>query len=92
MDLLHRKSEPLSPWLPLCPAGGSYLRTLSSGRLGGSVVKHPTLDLGSGHDVTVCELEPCTGLCAAKQESAWDSLSPFLSVLLPLPLALCLSK
>ena len=27
-------------------------------------VKHPTLDFGSGHDLTVTEFEPHIGLCA----------------------------
>ena len=37
-------------------------------------VKHPTLDFGSGHDLTVREIEPCMGLCADGVEPAWDSL------------------
>ena len=44
------------------------------GRLGGSV-KRQTLDFGSGHDLTVCEIEPHIGLCADSVEPAWDSLS-----------------
>ena len=39
-------------------------------------VKHPTLGFGSGHDLTVHEFEPHTGLCAESTEPAWDSLSP----------------
>ena len=39
-------------------------------------VKYPTLDLGSGHDLMVHEIEPRVGLCT---DSAWDSLSPSLS-------------
>ena len=39
-------------------------------------VRRPTLDFGSGHDLTVRGFEP---------EPAWDSLSPDLSLLLPLP-------
>ena len=34
-----------------------------------------TLDFGSGHDLTVCEFEPCVGLCTDNVEPAWDSLS-----------------
>ena len=39
------------------------------------LAKHPTLDFGSGHDLTVCEFEPHIGLSADGTESAWDSLS-----------------
>ena len=53
-------------------------------------VKYPTLDFGSGHDLTVHETEPCIRLCTDSAEPAWDSLSPFLSALLLL--MLCLSK
>ena len=38
-------------------------------------VKHSTFDLGSGHDLTVREIEPCTGLCTDSMEPAWDSFS-----------------
>ena len=38
-------------------------------------VKRPTLDLSSGHDLTVCGFEPCVGLCADRVGPAWDSLS-----------------
>ena len=41
-------------------------------------VKHPTLDFGSGHDLTVREFEPDVGICADSVEPAWDSLSPSL--------------
>ena len=34
------------------------------------LVKHPTLDFGSGHDLTVRETEACTGLCADSAEPA----------------------
>ena len=57
------------------------------------LVKHPALDFSSGHDLTVPEFEPHTGLCTDSAEPAWDShsLSPSLS--LPLPTcALSLSK
>ena len=41
-------------------------------------VKRLTLDFGSGHDLTVHELESHVGLCADSVEPAWDSLSPSL--------------
>ena len=34
-----------------------------------------TLDFGSGHDLTVRELEPHIRSCADSVEPAWDSLS-----------------
>ena len=44
-------------------------------------VKCPTLDLGSGHDLTVHELELHMGLCCVSTESAWEfSLSLSLSL------------
>ena len=42
------------------------------------LVKHPTLDFGVGHDLTVRGIEPHVGLCAHSTELVWDSLSPFL--------------
>ena len=54
----------------------------------GIVVKRPTLDLGSGHDLVVCGIEPRVGLCADSAEPVWDSLSappqPALSLSLSL--------
>ena len=41
-------------------------------------VERLTLDLGSGHDLMVCEFEPHVRLCADSVEPAWDSLSPSL--------------
>ena len=43
-------------------------------------VRHLTLDFGSGHDLTVHEIEPRVGLCIDRTEPAWNPLS------LPLPL------
>ena len=43
------------------------------------LVDHPTLDLGSGHDLAVCETKSLIGLCADSAEPAWDSFSPSLS-------------
>ena len=40
------------------------------------LVKRPTLDLGSGHDLPVHEFEPHIGLCTDGVEPAWDSVSP----------------
>ena len=45
------------------------------------LVKPLTLDLGSGHDLTVGEIEPCIGLCTNSMEPAWSSLSPSVSAL-----------
>ena len=47
-------------------------------------VKLPTLDVSSGHDLMVREMEPRVGLCADSMDPAWDSLSPCLSAPLPL--------
>ena len=46
---------------------------MSVGRRGGSV-KCLTLDLGSGHDLTVREFKPRIGLCADSADPAPDSL------------------
>ena len=48
---------------------------------GGAWVAQSTLDFGSGHDLTVCEIEPRTWLFADSAEPAWDFS---LSVSLPL--------
>ena len=51
-------------------------------------VRCPTLDLGSGHDLTVCGTEPHIGLCADSAVPAGDPLS--LSLCVPrLALAWC---
>ena len=39
------------------------------------LVKHPTLDFGSGHDLAVCGIEPRVGCCSESVELAWVSLS-----------------
>ena len=41
------------------------------------------LDFGSGHDLTVCEIEPYVGLRADSTEPAWDSHSLPFCVFLP---------
>ena len=38
-------------------------------------VKRRLLIFSSGHDLTVCEIEPRVGLCADSTEPAWESLS-----------------
>ena len=53
-------------------------------------VKYPTVDLSSGHDLTVHGIEPHIGLCTDTAEPAWDSLSPSLSA--PPLFSLSLSK
>ena len=50
-----------------------------------------TLDFGSGHDLTVCGIEPHIGLHADSTEPAWDFLSPSLSAL-PSSLSLKINK
>ena len=54
------------------------------------LVKLLTPDFGSGHGLIVREIEPCIGVCTDSVESAWDPLSPSLSVppLLSLSLSL----
>ena len=47
------------------------------------LVKCLTLDFSLGHDLMGHGIEPSIGLCADSMETAWDSLSPSLS--LPLP-------
>ena len=56
------------------------------------LVKHLTLDFGSGHDLTVHEFRPCVGLCANSSEpGAYFGFCVFLS-LCPSPIhALSLS-
>ena len=47
------------------------------------LVKRPTLDFGSGHDLTVRGVEPRIRLFTDSGEPAWDSLSLLLSLSLP---------
>ena len=55
------------------------------------LVKCPTLDFGSGHDLMVSKFEPHVKLYTDSAEPAWDSL--FLPLSLPLsPLYLKISK
>ena len=39
------------------------------------MVKHPTFDFDSGHDLKLCEIEPHIRLHADSMEITWDSLS-----------------
>ena len=43
------------------------------------LVKRPSLDLGSDHDLTVRGIEPHIRLCTDSVGPVWDSLSPSLS-------------
>ena len=54
--------------------------------------ERPTLDLGSGHGLTVHGFELCVELCADSAVPAWDpfSLSISLSISLPLSPTHCL--
>ena len=51
------------------------------------LIKHLTFDLGSGHDLVVCEFELRMGLCADSVGPAWDSLYPSLC---PFPTSACM--
>ena len=51
------------------------------------MVRRPSLDFGSGHDLKVCVFEPRLGLCADSVEPAWDFLSPSPSASPPLACA-----
>ena len=55
-------------------------------------VECPTLDLSSGHDLTVREFKPSVRLCADGTERAWDSLLLSAPPLLVLALSLSLSN
>ena len=68
----------------------SYLRMNYRGTWVAQSLKHLTLDLSSGLDFAVREMNPCIGLCADSMEPAWDSPSPSLSAPPPLMLSLSL--
>ena len=42
-------------------------------------VKRPTFDFGSGHGLTVRELEPHIGLCADSAEPVWEMFYLFIN-------------
>lgn len=46
-------------------------------------VRNRTLDFGLGNDLTVCQMEPCFGLCTDGTEPTWESFSISLSAPLP---------
>ena len=57
------------------------------------LAERPTLDFGSGHDLTVPEIEPFVRLQADSTEPVWDSLSSLSLCPSPAhPLTLSLSK
>ena len=51
-----------------------YKQKFSRGTWGAQLVKHLTLDFGSGQNFRVRGIEPCVGLCTDSVEPAWDSL------------------
>ena len=51
------------------------------------LVRHLTLDFGSGYDLMVHEIEPRVGFCTDSVESAWDSLALSLSLSLSFSLS-----
>ena len=67
-----------SVWVSYC-SGITKRSGLKQHKSGGvwvaQSVKCLTLDLGSGHNLTVGEVEPRVGLCTDSEEPAWDSLS-----------------
>ena len=56
---------------------------ISRGTWVAQLVKLLTLELCSGHEITVREIKTHAGLCADSVEPASDSLSPSLSTHLP---------
>ena len=58
------------------------------------LVKRPTPDFGSGHNLTVCEFKHHVELCTDSTEPVWNSLPPslFAPPLLTHYLSLCQNK
>ena len=56
------------------------------------LVKFPTLDFGSGHDLMVHGFKPCVALCAESAEPAWNLLSFSLSAPSLLMLSIKINK
>ena len=54
-------------------------------------VEWPTLDFGSGHDLTVCEFEPHVGLCADSSEPG-ACFEFCVSLSLPFPCSCSVSR
>ena len=73
-----------------CVIRNELFFNLRGARMAQSIAR-PALDLGSGHALTVGEIEPHVRLCAHSTGPAWDSLLPFLSASPPLMLFLSLS-
>ena len=73
---------------------GSPLKIEIRGAWVAQLVKSPTLDFDSGHELMVCEFKLRIGLCADSVETAWDSLSlpPSLPLLCALSFSLSLSQ
>ena len=84
--------EGSSPLFPMPGIVGSQSRVIKYMNYWGTwvvqSVEHPTLDFGTGHDLTVPGFEPQVGIYADGVEPAWDSLS--LPLCLPLPCSLSL--
>ena len=53
-------------------------------------VKHPTVDISSGHDLVALGIEPCVRVSADGVEPTWDYLSPLSLPLRLLALSLSL--
>ena len=66
--------------------------TIKKGAWGAQSVKRPTLDFSSDCDLTVCEIEPRTGVHTDGAEAAWDSLPLPLPCLCVHTLSLKISK
>ena len=67
---------------PVCKTGWRFLKKLKIqlpwGAWVAQLVKHPSLDLCPGHDLTVHEFKPRIRLCTNGAEPAWNSVSPSL--------------
>ena len=72
--------------------GKKTLKYLFRGTWVAQLVKLPTLNLSSGHDLTFHEFNPLIWLCADSAEPAWDSLSLPLSLSPSSTHALSISK
>ena len=73
MLCLHEPQVPLSLW-PLPPKDDTK-DCILWGTWVAHRVRRLTLDLGSGHDLTVREFKPRAGLCTDGVEPAWESVS-----------------
>ena len=77
-------------WLVATTLDSADIEQFYQGAWVAQLVKHPTLDFGSGHDLMVHKFEPHTGLHADSPEPAWDSVSP--SLFAPSLLSISFSK